>query len=124
MIMSRGFNQSRRAEPSTRGSIMPVSRILVVLLAVAAAIIVPWQLQVKSAHNRTREAIDAAMAAAEKKGDGLYKKDLDQYLHGSPTRQAIGKDAELFIWKGILPVSYHMRIEYGDGGFIKKAEWY
>jgi hypothetical protein len=115
--------QSKPAETPKKGAVLPPSRIVVIVLVLATVILVPIQLRAKSAYDRSRKAFDAAMAAAEKKGEGLYKKDVDQYLQGSPSRSPVGKDGELFTWKGLLPISYHMQLEYAEGGFVRSAKW-
>jgi len=102
--------------PTAKKSLMPISRIVVIVFVVVATLIIVWELRVRSQWNATYNAI----ASQIEKEETLSKKELDKYLKGSPNREQPDKNQELFIWSGILQ-KYRIRLYY-SGEMVTRIE--
>lgn len=90
-------------------SLLPPSRIAVIVFAIVAVVIIVFEIRARSQWDSTYTAIGDKIDAS----DGVPKSVVDQLVQGSPKRQAT-KESELFTWSGILQ-SYRMRVYYsGD----------
>ena len=125
-VESASEPESPAVEPKKKG--LPASRIVFLVLVAAVAVVIAWELYARWAFSATYRAVDDAISAGNKEAEGLYREDLDKVLRGSPIREANEADGEvkdeLFTWQGVLQ-TYHMRLQYGRGGFVQRVqqEW-
>ena len=104
-----------------KGPLLPLSRILLLVFVVLAAVVIVQELRVRHAFNSSYEAVDGAIVAGDSSGEGFYKKDVDALLRGSPLREPDQASAEVFTWGGLLQ-KYRMRLQYAEDGFVEKIE--
>lgn len=98
------------SEQVPKKPVLPVSRIVVIVFVIVAAIVIVLEVRVRSQWNATYQAI----AAEIEQEAPVSKKDVDQYIKGSPRRESPDKNQEVFIWSGLLR-KYRMRLRYsGD----------
>jgi len=96
--------------------VMPISRIVVIVFVIVAAIVIVWELRVRSQWDATYKAVASQI---DDEQNPLSKKDLDKLIRGSPRREP-NQNQELFIWSGILQ-KYRMRLHY-SGQMVTKIE--
>jgi|GEM_PF-2454880 hypothetical protein len=101
-------------EQGAKKPVLPISRIVVIVFVIVAAIVIVWELRVRSQWDATYKAVASQIEDEQKP---LSKKDLDKLIQGSPQRKP-DKNQELFIWQGILQ-KYRMRLHYSGEMVIK-----
>ena len=113
-------SQQRSAEPGTKAPKkrrLPPSRIAFLIFVAAAAVVIGLELPALWAYSRTVKGLDQKYEAAQQQGKGLYRKDLDKLLCGSPARKYDQeKQKESFTWRGIR--THQLQVQYGEGGFV------
>ena len=111
-----------QASPSAKPKkpALPPSRIALLIFVLAAAVVIVLEVHARWQCTGSYKAIEDALAKDEEQGKGLYRKDLDELLCGSPSREMVG-GTETFTWRGILR-SYRMKIDYGVGEFVLNVE--
>jgi hypothetical protein len=92
-------------------------RIACLGFVVLAAVAIFLQLRAQHNYNRTANELNEAWEKAEQEGKGLYRKDLDQFIYGSPSREFNAeKRTEVFTWRGLR--TFRLEVQYGSGGFV------
>ncbi|MCS7305229.1 MAG: hypothetical protein NZ602_09015 [Thermoguttaceae bacterium] len=106
-------------EQGAKKPMMPIYRIVLIVFVIVAAIVIIWELRVRSQWNSTYSAIASQIDDEQKP---LSKKDLDKLIQGNPRREQPegAKNQELFIWSGILQ-KYRMRLHY-SGEMVTRIE--
>ncbi len=95
------------------------SRIVLWIVLLIAVVGIALEGRARWACTSTYKAVDQAMAEADEKGGGVYKKDLEKLLSGSPERESTAS-GEVLTWRGVK--RHRLRLEYGPGGFLVKAQ--
>ncbi|HUT13295.1 MAG TPA: hypothetical protein VMY42_22600 [Thermoguttaceae bacterium] len=104
--------ESRPQASAPKRPLLPPSRIVLILVLVAAVVVFVLELRAKSAYEKSYQAIDDAMAAADEKNETLEKTAVDDLLQGDLEREADeASNTELFTWKGLYRV-YEMKLTY------------
>jgi len=104
--------ESRPPSTAPKRPLLPLSRIVLILLLVAAVVVFFLEFQTRTAYENTYRTIDEAMAAAEEEDKILEKTAVDDLLEGDPQREPDeASSTELFTWKGLYRV-YEMKLTY------------
>jgi len=98
----------------------PPSRIAFLIFVLAAVVVIALELRARWQFTGSYRAIEAELAKEEGDSQTLYRKDLDQFLRGSPVRE-LQQGVETFTWRGVLR-SHRMKVTYGMGEFVLGIE--
>ncbi|MBC8871274.1 MAG: hypothetical protein H8E44_17750 [Planctomycetes bacterium] len=112
-VLAQGENAGRPPKKSK----MPPSRIAFLVFVLVAAVAIVVELRARRSYTRTVEALNQAFEKQDQEGTGLYRKDLEKLIHGSPSRQSDElARTETFTWRGIR--THHLQVQYGDLDFV------
>ena len=113
-------SQHGSAEPETKKAkkrALPPSRIAFLVFVAAAAVVIVVELWARWGYSRTVKGLDQTYEAAQQKGTGLYREDLEKLLCGSPGREYDQqKQQEIFTWRGIR--THRLQVLYDEGEFV------
>ena len=111
------LTQNESAQRPPKKSKMPPSRIAFLVFVLVAAVAIVVELRARRSYTRTVEALDRAFEKLDQEGTGLYRKDLEQLIQGSPSRQSDEQArTETFTWRGIR--AHRLRVQYGNFGLV------
>ena len=65
---------------------MPPSRIAFLIFVAVSLVVIGVELRARWAYSDTVQELDQAWDAAQAKGVGIYRADVEKLLHGSPSR--------------------------------------
>jgi len=105
--------QGEAAEGATKKSKMPPSRIAFLVFVLVAVVVIVVELRARRSYTRTVESLNQAFEKGDQAGTGLYRKDLEKLIQGSPSRQYDEQTyTETFTWRGIR--AHRLRVQYGN----------
>jgi hypothetical protein len=114
-------DQEPVSQPPKKKPVMPPYRIALLVFVLIAVVAIIFELRARSAYTGTVEAIDQASEEAEQRGDGLYAKDLEELIKGSPKRERNEeKNTEVLTWRGLK--AHRLEVQYGAGGFVSSYQ--
>jgi len=109
--------QDEIAERPPKKSKMPPSRIAFLVFVLVATVAIVVELRARRSYTHTVESLNQAFEKLDQEGTGLYRKDLEQLIHGSPSRQSDEQArTETFTWRGIR--AHRLRVQYGNFGLV------
>ena len=101
--------------------LMPPSRIVFLVFVAVAAVVIVLEGRARLGYSQTVKQLKVSWQEGLDSGDGLFRKDLDEIVHGAPSRKYVEKDrSETFTWKGIR--AHTLRVHYTVGDFVESFE--
>ena len=105
------------AGPKVKKRLLPPSRIALILLVIATAVVACLELRARWARDASYKALVAADTEAEGNGLSLYGDEVEQHLQGSFRRvpdeegENILPSDETIVWSGLL-LEYRIVVQY------------
>ena len=110
-------DQEAAAERPAKKPVMPPSRIAFLIFVAVSLVVIGVELRARWAYSDTIRELDQAWDAAQAKGVGIYRADVEKLLHGSPSRVYDEKQrTETFRWQGVF--AYGLETRYVAGDFL------
>jgi hypothetical protein len=121
--MSQASSRPDRGSPESnkKGGILTPSRIVVIVLAVAIAVVFYHEYQVRNAILESREEVHKHLRDEKTQESILQVKDVPKYLHGSWEHSTPQGDVDVYTWKGWIN-SYEIRVTHDTGGYVQNVQ--
>ena len=112
-----GSQGQPKGERPAKKRFLTFSRIVLCILVILAAAVFVVEFRTQREFNRTVEDLSRAWEAAEQDGTGVYRADIAELIHGSPSRVSDETTRmETFTWRGIRP--HRLQVHYRSGDFV------
>ncbi len=111
----------RSAESNKKGAVLPPSRIVVLVLAIAVGVVFYHEYQVRSAFEESRKQVGDQMPTDKTKETTLNAKDVPKYLKGSPEHSTPAADVDVYTWKGWIS-TYKIRVIHEPDGYVTNVK--
>jgi hypothetical protein len=109
------------AEPVAKKPLLPPSRIAFLIFLIVAAVAIVLELHARRGYSRTVEDLNQAWERAQESGKGVYRDDLEELIHGWPSRAYDQeKRTEIFTWRGFR--AHRLEVQYGSLNFIENYQ--
>lgn len=103
--------------PVKKKPAMPPSRIAFLIFAAVAVVAIIVEAQARWGYSQTVKQLQQTWEEVQSTGEGLYRKDLEELVHGWPSREYDQQNQiETFAWRGIR--SHRLRVRYSSGEFV------
>ncbi len=103
------------AGPKAKKRLLPISRIVLIVVVIATAVLAFFELRPRLARDASYRALDAAINEALSTPEGLSRKDLDKYLQGTYQHRVEEGESvmtgETIVWNGLL-MEYRVVVQY------------
>lgn len=103
------------AERPAKKPVMPPSRIAFLIFVAVSLVVIGVELRARWTYSDTVQELDQAWDAAQAKGVGIYRADVEKLVHGSPSRVYDEQQrTETLRWRGVFVYGLETRYDRGD----------